>query len=608
MELSPKINIPQRLNRITSILSNQYGTPLLNNKLDPLDEIVFILLSEKTDEAKYTAAFDNLKARFPRWVEVLGASPAEVEEVIKIAGMGKRRAELLLRLLRAIVERFGRLGLSALSSLTPEEAEEELLKLPGVGRKAARCVLLYSFDIPVLPVDIHTYRLAVRLGILSRRVSYEQSHAALPQLIHQSLRRQFHVNAVAHGRARCFARSPKCNGCPLAEFCSHPQATKPMPIDVRPDPIAIDLFAGGGGLSLGFRKAGFRVAQAVEKDAKSAATYRHNNPDVDLIEDDVDNLDPALCLQRIGLRPGDATVLIGGVPCQGFSESNRRTRNSGNPSNHLYKKFIQFMSVMRPAWFVIENVAGLRTMERGVILQHIIEECSALGYQVEWRELNSAEYGVPQVRRRIFIVGNRVGAPIVFPEPTHGKGRKPYATVRQAISDLPRLKNGADRDYLQYAKSGRGLSHYQRVMRASMEGTGEVQGNLVTRSSGIIIRRYRHIGAGKNWEAIPPDLMDNYEDASRCHTGIYHRLEWDEPAKVIGNFRKNMLIHPQQHRGLSVREAARLQSFPDNYEFLGSIGYQQQQVADAVPPLLAEAVARCILCVERACKVQGHEF
>jgi DNA (cytosine-5)-methyltransferase 1 len=141
-----------------------------------------------------------------------------------------------------------------------------------------------------------------------------------------------------------------------------------------------------------------------------------------------------------------------------------------------------------------------------------------------------------------------------------------------------------------------------------MEGTGEVQGNLVTRSSGIIIRRYRHIGAGKNWEAIPPDLMDNYEDASRCHTGIYHRLEWDEPAKVIGNFRKNMLIHPQQHRGLSVREAARLQSFPDNYEFLGSIGYQQQQVADAVPPLLAEAVARCILCVERACKVQGHEF
>lgn len=594
MEPNSEINLPQRLHRITSILSDQYGNPTLNNKPDPLDEIVFILLSEKTDEAKYTAAFDNLKKRFPRWDDVLSASPAEVEETIKIAGMGKRRTELLLRLLRAIKERYGRLDLSALSSVTPTEAETGLLKLPGVGRKAARCVLLYCFDIPVLPVDIHTYRLAVRLGILSRRVSYEESHTTLPQLIPPSLRRRFHVNAVAHGRVRCFARSPKCDDCPLAEFCSHPQAVKPLPIDVRPDPIAIDLFAGGGGLSLGFQKAGFHIVQAVEKDAKAAATYRHNHPEVDMIEDDVDNLDPASCLQRVGLRGGDVTVLFGGVPCQGFSESNRRTRNSGNPSNHLYKKFIQFVRVMRPAWFVLENVAGLRTMERGVILQRIIEECSALGYKVGWKELNAVEYGVPQARRRIFIVGNRVNAPIVFPEPTHGKECKAFVTVRQAISDLPRLENGANVDRLVYARSGRELSNYQRRMRALMSRTAEVQGNLVTKSADIIIQRYTHIGTGENWEAIPSNLMTNYEDVSRCHTGIYHRLEWDAPAKVIGNFRKNMLIHPQQHRGLSIREAARLQSFPDNYEFLGSIGYQQQQVADAVPPLLAEAVANCI--------------
>jgi len=249
---------------------------------------------------------------------------------------------------------------------------------------------------------------------------------------------------------------------------------------------------------------------------------------------------------------------------------------------------------MRPAWFVLENVAGLRTMERGVILQRIIEECSALGYKVEWKELNALEYGVPQARRRIFIVGNRVNAPVVFPEPTHGKECKAFVTVRQAINDLPRLENGANVDRLGYAKSGRELSDYQRRMRAFMNGTAEVQGNLVTKSSDIIIQRYRHIGTGENWEAIPSNLMTNYEDISRCHTGIYHRLELDAPAKVIGNFRKNMLIHPQQHRGLSIREAARLQSFPDNYEFLGSIGYQQQQVADAVPPLLAEAVANCI--------------
>jgi DNA (cytosine-5)-methyltransferase 1 len=582
-------------------LAAEYNSPFLSNKTDPLDEIVFILLSEKTDEAKYIRAFDNLKSQFPEWSQVLAAPPAQIERAIAVAGMGKRRSLLLKRLLRAVVENFGSLDLSKLSSMTAEAAEQELMHLPGVGRKTARCVLLYCFDFPMLPVDIHTYRLAIRLGILSRRISYEESHTVLPRLIPPALRRDFHVNAVAHGRVRCFAHKPVCDGCPLARFCSHPKAAKPLPIGVRPDPIAIDLFAGAGGMSLGFEKAGFHIAQAVEQDARAAATYRHNNPGVDLIEDDIRNVDPIECLRRRGLRPGDATALIGGVPCQGFSESNRRTRTSANEQNHLYREYVRFLAAVMPAWFVIENVAGLRTMEQGVILKRIVNDCEALGYAVNWDELNAAEFGVPQIRRRIFIIGNRIGATITFPDATHGSCRNPHATVRQALSDLPLLKNGSSTDRKPYARSSR-LSRYQRAMRSSMNGTGTVQGNFVSRSADIIIQRYRHIGKGKNWEAIPEELMQNYLDASRCHTGIYHRLEWDKPSKVIGNFRKNMLIHPQQHRGLSVREAARLQSFPDDYEFIDSIGFQQQQVADAVPPLLAEAVARCIVRAERARK------
>ncbi len=591
----------RRLERITSILADEYGSPFLNNKTDPLDEIVFILLSEKTDEAKYIKAFDTLKSRFPEWSQVLAAPSVEIERAIAVAGMGRRRSLLLKRLLRAVVENFGSLDLSKLASMPAEAAEQELMRLPGVGRKTARCVLLYCFNFPVLPVDIHTYRLAIRLGILSRRISYEESHTILPRLISPALRHDFHVNAVAHGRARCFAQKPKCGECPLRRLCSHPNAVRPLPIGVRPRPIAIDLFAGAGGMSLGFERAGFHVVQAVEQDARAAATYRHNNPEVDLIEDDIRNVDPAECLRRLGLRPGDATALIGGVPCQGFSESNRRTRTSTNKQNHLYREFIKFLAATRPAWFVIENVAGLRTLEKGVILKRIIKKCRSLGYEVDWQELNAADIGVPQIRRRIFIIGNRVGAPITFPDATHGSCRKPHATVRQAISDLPRLKNGAATDRKPYDRCHR-LSGYQRAMRSSMNGTKTVQGNFVSRSAEIIIQRYRHIGKGKNWEAIPEELMQNYEDASRCHTGIYHRLEWDKPSKVIGNFRKNMLIHPQQHRGLSVREAARLQSFPDDYEFLDSIGFQQQQVADAVPPLLAEAVARCIALAERVRK------
>jgi DNA (cytosine-5)-methyltransferase 1 len=566
---------------------------------NPVDEIVFILLSEKTNETKYLEAFQKLKARFTRWEELLEVPVNEIEKLISCAGMGKRRAQLIQRMFVAIVRRFGRLDLSALSSMSLEDAERELLLLPGVGKKAARCVLLYCFQFKALPVDIHTYRVAVRLGILSRRISYEKSHAALPKLIPRRLRFSFHVNAIAHGRTRCFARNPNCEGCPLAAFCSYPKALKPLAIDVRPGRIAIDLFAGGGGLSLGFEKAGFRIVQAIESDSKAAATYLHNNPHTDLIKGDIMRVDPRLSLQRLGLRPGDLTVLVGGIPCQGFSESNRRTRNSENPKNHLYKRFLRFLDVMRPAWFVIENVAGLRTMANGIILNRIIGGASALGYDVDWRELNAADFGVPQVRRRIFVIGNNLGLPIPFPEATHGMHRTPYITVRQAVSDLPRLKNGAEVDRKPYIKTGRGLTNYQRLMRKAMNGTGQVQGNLVTKSADVVIRRYRHIGVGNNWEAIPLDLMQNYSDPSRCHTGIYHRLQWEAPSKVIGNFRKNMLIHPQQHRGLSVREAARLQSFPDDYEFLDSIGFQQQQVADAVPPLLAEAVARSIMTADR---------
>ncbi len=579
---------------ITRQLETEYGSPSLGNKSFPIDEIVFVTLTEKTDELKYTAAYTQLRFRFPEWEMLLSAPLRSIESAIRVAGMGKRRAKLLKHMLRAIVARFGSLSLSQLASLQPEEAEEELLAFPGIGRKTARCVLLYCFDFPVLPVDVHTYRLAVRLGILCRRVSYERSHTLLHKAIPEELRRSFHVNAVAHGRARCLARNPKCADCPVKGFCLHPKATTPLPIVVRPKPIAIDLFAGAGGLSCGLRNAGFMIAQAVEIDTHAATTYKRNNPETDVIADDIRRLDPVSCLKRVALRPGDVTVLAGGPPCQGFSESNRRTRNLNNHKNHLYKEYLRFLEKVEPMWFVIENVAGLCTLSEGAILKRIIKRCQALGYTVKWKLLNAADYGVPQFRRRIFIIGNRLNLPIQFPKPTHGQQGKPYVTVRQALNDLPSLENGAYLDCLPYRKSLSRATVYQKAMRMHSNGAKIVQGNLVTQNSSKILKRYAHIGQGQNWEAIPSKLMTDYRNTSLCHTGIYYRLEWDKPSKVIGNFRKNMLIHPEQDRGLSVREAARLQSFPDKNVFLGSIGFQQQQVADAVPPLLAEKIAYCI--------------
>jgi len=584
------------IKRIVDTLEKEYRNPLLNNQQDPIDEIVFILLSEKTDEHKYLSAFRKLKACFAGWEDLLTASISQIREVIKDAGMGHRRAVLIMQALNTIKEIFGKLDVSALQNMSLNDAEKVLCRLPGIGPKAARCVLLYCFGRPVLPVDIHTYRLAIRLGLISRRVSYDQSHEILPKVIPPQLQRKFHVNAVAHGRQRCFAENPKCDGCPLSKFCSHPKAARPVKIEVRPRPLAIDLFAGAGGMSLGFKGAGFHIVQAVECDPHAAETYQRNHPETDVIISSIEKIDPNKCMARLGIRPGDLSVLIGGPPCQGFSESNRRTRSLTNPRNHLYKEFIRFLAAFQPAWFVMENVAGLKTLAKASILKRIIKDCRKLGYAVESDVLNAAEYGVPQVRRRLFIVGNKIGIHFEFPTSTHGPGLKPSVTVRAAIGDLPRLANGSSKDYLLYPLPKKRLSksrltRYQSEMRAYVGKSNKVQGNLVTKSADKIIRRYKHIKSGQNWEVIPSRLMDNYEDTARCHTGIYHRLVWNEPSKVIGNFRKNMLIHPRQHRGLSIREAARLQSFPDDYVFLGSIGFQQQQVADAVPPLLAEAVA-----------------
>jgi DNA (cytosine-5)-methyltransferase 1 len=367
-------------------------------------------------------------------------------------------------------------------------------------------------------------------------------------------------------------------------------------------PVAVDLFCGAGGLSLGFEMAGFRIAQAIEQETRAAKSYALNHPETDVISGDVAKLRPSSCLKRLAVTPGSITAVIGGPPCQGFSESNRRTRSLKNPRNHLYKSFISFVREIGPQWVVIENVAGMLTLEKGVFHNRILRALNKAGYSAQSYLLNAAHFGVPQVRRRLFIIGRLNGDRLPTFITTHGREPhlRPFVTVRDAIADLPVLRNGAGEDAKPYRAAP---SQYGESLRRSAfdERTlSAVTGNLVTRNGPRIVARYAQIPQGGNWEDIPARLMGSYADPTRCHTGIYHRLQWDEPSKVVGNFRKNMVVHPSQHRGLSVREAARLQSFPDRYLFTGSIGFQQQQVADAVPPLLACVVATEILKCERA--------
>jgi DNA (cytosine-5)-methyltransferase 1 len=345
--------------------------------------------------------------------------------------------------------------------------------------------------------------------------------------------------------------------------------------------VGIDLFSGAGGMTLGARLAGIDVLASVENDKHAVATYRHNNPGVEIFDKDIRQYSSVP-----ETLPTDVRVLFGGAPCQGFSTSNQRTRSASNQSNWLFAEFLRVADLWQPDWVIFENVKGIVETAKGVFLERIMSEITKRGYTAVHFFLQAADFGVPQRRTRLFIVGSRAGIKVKMPQPITSDA----PTVWEAISDLPLLKNGASTSELPYR--GKPQTEYQIQMR---DGKEKCTNNLVSRNLDYVIRRYGHIPQGGNWENIPNRLMKNYQDKTNCHTGIYLRLRANRVSVVIGNFRKNMLIHPTQDRGLSVREAARLQSFPDSYQFKGSIGFQQQQVGNAVPPLLAKAVFESVI-------------
>jgi DNA (cytosine-5)-methyltransferase 1 len=348
-------------------------------------------------------------------------------------------------------------------------------------------------------------------------------------------------------------------------------------------PIGIDLFAGAGGLSCGLLQAGFNIKLGVERDKYSAQTLSANHPEMNVVLSDIRLIDPDNALKQAQIRAKDVAIVAGGPPCQGFSQSNKRTRNMANPLNRLYLDFFRFVKAIKPPIFLFENVQGLRTLNNGEVLNDILKTAQDLGYFAQWQVINAECCGVPQKRRRIFIIGSKQKTVINF-----NCSIEKATTVRQSINDLPILENGNRSDCLKYSKN-KALSEYQISMR---KGTSSffVKNNFVTRNSDLVIERYKKVPPGGCWKDIPKALMHNYRNVENCHRWIYHRLKWDDSAVSIGNFRKNMLIHPEQNRNLSVREAARLQSFRDSYVFFGTSEAQQQQVANAVPPLMAKEI------------------
>ena len=370
-------------------------------------------------------------------------------------------------------------------------------------------------------------------------------------------------------------------------------------------PIAIDLFAGGGGFTEGLKLAGYDVVFANDISEQMRPTFEKNHPNAVFIADDINNL----TLNRIEAELQGSTtnlrsidLIVGGPPCQGFSRIG--TKNSDDERNALVFAFAELVNTIQPRAFVMENVSGLLSAETGSgkIINHVLRILKVGGYSVTLpvQVLNAANYGVPQYRKRVFILGVRndiahqlSGGQLRYPSPSHtvGKndhtlfqnGQAAFISVEEAISDLPFKATARGTTTLYPAF--RMKSQYQVKMRHKAPPV--VYNHHTKGIQDLRMRRIRALREGSNKTDLPPELQAGGLDVK------YRRLRYSAPAPTLtAHIGKDLsdFIHPKYDRWITVREAARLQSFPDHYMFLGSESLQLKMIGNAVPPLVACAI------------------
>lgn len=359
---------------------------------------------------------------------------------------------------------------------------------------------------------------------------------------------------------------------------------------------AIDLFCGAGGLSEGFRQSGFHILAGNDFDEFAGRTFATTHSEAAFIPGPIQDISAKDLLDAAGLKAGELDCLIGGPPCQAFSVYNHQ-RGMHDERSVLFKEYLRIVKGLKPKWIVMENVTGILSISDGDPVQAIKDGLADLGYHVETKVLKAEEYGVPQERRRVFFIGNRMGLPIRWPEPDHGPGLKPFVTVWDAIGDLPRIKNGEDAGETGYVSEPK--SDYQKMLR---KGSRKVENHSAPRLAPVNLQRMKHIPEGGSWRDIPVNLLpDGMKKAKRSdHTKRYGRLRKKGLSSTIltkCDIHWGAYIHPAQDRSITVREAARLQSFPDWFKFEGPRTEQYVQVGNAVPPLLGRKVAEAIISV-----------
>ena len=344
----------------------------------------------------------------------------------------------------------------------------------------------------------------------------------------------------------------------------------------------LDLFCGCGGISEGFELAGYNIIGGIDFNEDATKTFQHNFKNAKVLCTDISTVTN----EQIQEYYGGVDVIVGGPPCQGFSSANRWQKELDDPRNKLFFQYLRFVKVLSPKVVMIENVRGLLTRDNGYAKERIETLLTEMGYSVSMRVLRASNYGVPQNRNRAIIIGvkNTEGSTSFNFDSIE---ELPKVTVKDAIGELYQFEKGGDNEReLKEAPQ----SAYRKFLRRK---DNLVPDHEVIYPAEKVQERISYVPQGGNWQDVPANLWPS--NRQNRHSSAYKRLKEDEQSCTIdtGNAHSNY-FHPLYHRIPSIRESARLQSFPDAFEFIGPRGSKYKQVGNAVPPLMAAAVAKQI--------------
>lgn len=389
----------------------------------------------------------------------------------------------------------------------------------------------------------------------------------------------------------------------------------------NPNLTVLDSFSGAGGFSLGFEMAGCEVVGAIEIDEWASMTFAYNHPKATVLQKDISTI-PNEELEDI-FKSSKPDIIIGGPPCQGFSIANKKAGDPKDPRNSLFQHFVRLGRIFNPSFMIMENVPNLlaaKTHEGELVIEIIAKSLREIGYHVYWKTLQATDFGIPQIRTRLFVVASKCPLDNPFPRPTHKvvKENGPLELYNHhllvcpnlwdAISDLPELKASEGGEEMDYPSKP--LTPYQVMLRGS---SNTIYNHKAMNHTPRMVERFTHMEWGHSVNDVPEHLKPRKRNSNELSTEAYdqnnrrmfpHRPCHTIPASFYANF-----VHPFQHRNFTAREGARIQSFPDSFRFLGKptvVSHkllaregregekflcQYNQIGNAVPPFLAKAVA-----------------